>query len=70
MKRLGNSVYDLYKKQKEHMRAIDVLKLGLQMIKALEEFHKAGFIHQDIKINNFMFDYKDRCPLKNNHVRC
>lgn len=69
MKKLGVSVYDVYSTEKENMRDIDVLKLGLQMTKAVEKFHLNGYIHQDIKVNNFLFGGNDVCHTKDNAVR-
>lgn len=40
----------------DNLRQIDVLKLGVQMIKIIEKFHEQGLIHLDIKVNNLIFE--------------
>ena len=34
----------------------DVLMLGIQILQQLNNLHKSGYIHQDIKPDNFVFD--------------
>ena len=36
----------------------DVLMLGIQILQQLNNLHKTGIIHQDIKPDNFVFDKK------------
>lgn len=31
-----------------------ILQIGLQIVNRLEAIHKKGFVHRDIKANNFM----------------
>lgn len=37
-----------------------ILQIGLQIINRLEAIHKKGFVHRDIKANNFMVGRADR----------
>ena len=35
---------------------MDILKLGIEMLKTTEQFHKLGYVHRDIKPNNILID--------------
>jgi len=37
----------------------DVLMLGIQILQQLNNLHKSGVIHQDVKPDNFVFDKKE-----------
>ena len=37
----------------------DILMLGIQILQQINYLHKMGFIHQDIKPDNFVFDKKE-----------
>jgi serine/threonine protein kinase len=59
MKKLGESLYKVLDAQEDNIRLIDVLKLGLQLIKLIEKFHEQGLLHLDIKVNNMLFGKTD-----------
>ena len=59
MRKLGQSLYKVLDAQEDNIRQIDVLKLGLQLIKLIEKLHEQGVLHLDIKVNNMMFGKND-----------
>jgi tRNA A-37 threonylcarbamoyl transferase component Bud32 len=55
MKKLGVTLNKVFNSNHKNLRQIDVLKLGVNMIKLIRKFHSVGFVHKDIKCNNLMF---------------
>jgi len=55
MERLQDNLADLRKRTKTGKFSMaTTLKLGIQMIDALEGTHKLGYIHRDVKPSNFV----------------
>ena len=49
------------------MRKIDVLKIGIQMIKQVEQLHKLGYLHLDIKLDNILLGQNDSYYIQSAH---
>ena len=54
--KLGKGLSSVFYKHKKNFKKIDILKLGIQMLKSIEPFHKLGYVHTDIKPNNILID--------------
>jgi serine/threonine protein kinase len=59
MQLLGKSLDTIFEDCKKKLDIGTVMKVGIMIISHLEELHRAGFIHRDIKPNNFMFGLHD-----------
>lgn len=60
---LDHSLEDLFQARGKKFSLSTVLKIGLQIISRLETFHLKGFLHRDIKANNFMIGRGDERDL-------
>ena len=57
MELLGTSLENIFQKNDRVLKINNIYKLAIDMITVLEHFHNKGFIHRDIKPNNFLFNY-------------
>jgi serine/threonine protein kinase len=58
MELLGPSIEKKFEDNQRKISLSNLFKLGLDMIQLIQNFHKRGFIHRDIKPNNFLFNYE------------
>ena len=56
MEKLGISISEIFKINHKYLRQIDILKLGIQLIKNVQRLHQIGYVHLDLKPDNFMLD--------------
>ena len=59
MQLLGPSLEDLFNKYNRKFQLPTVYQIGLQLVTLLEKLHNCGYIHRDIKPNNFLIGRDD-----------
>lgn len=57
---LDSSLEDLFEKHDRKFSISTVFQIGIQIINRLEAIHRKGFVHRDIKANNFMIGKGDK----------
>lgn len=54
--RLGKTLSDIFMESRRRLRKADVLKIGVQLLKAIERLHSIGYLHLDIKPDNMLIE--------------
>ena len=60
MQLLGESLEDIFNKNNKLFSISTVLFLGVQILSILENIHNCGYLHRDIKPNNFLVDHNNK----------
>ena len=63
MTKLGPSVESVFKKNRKMFTNDVIASVAIDMIKCVRGVHEIGFLHKDIKLNNFVFEVEPT----NNH---
>lgn len=57
MPRLEVNLYRLFCKRKGYFTPDSIFSLGIQIVNVLEQIHAAGFVYNDLKLDNLMLEY-------------
>lgn len=65
--RLGKNLDKIFDKRKYSFTREQICSLGIQVINILEQIHSAGYVYNDLKLDNLLLDYDaDVTNIKNN----
>ena len=58
MQKLGTPLMEIFDFSSHKLMKIDVLKIGIELLKIIEKLHSFDIIHQDIKFDNILLTHK------------
>jgi len=64
MPRYGNNLENYFSSINCRLSKISVASLGLSLLDCLEKVHKAGFVFNDLKLDNIMIGFGQKLPEK------
>jgi serine/threonine protein kinase len=62
MPRLGTNLSDYFSLHNYALSKVSIYDLGIQLLKLLEQIHNAGYVYNDLKLDNILVGYKDQLP--------
>jgi len=64
MPRYGNNLENYFASVNRRLSKISVASLGLSILDCLEKVHNAGFVYNDLKLDNIMIGFGQKLPEK------
>lgn len=64
MPRFGRNLETYFESQKRALHKSSIYHLGMACLDLLEQIHAAGYIYNDLKLDNLLVDYKQHLPAK------
>lgn len=64
MPRLGQNLESFFENCKRKMNKSSAYQLGVHIINIFEQIHSAGYVYNDLKLDNIMTEYGFKLPKK------
>ena len=68
MPRLGINLEQYFEAMNNVIPELSVYSLGIKILTLLECVHQAGFVFNDLKLDNLMIGFSDKLPLGKNQL--
>ena len=68
MPRYGKNLETLFERQKNQFSLASILDVALAVLNMLEKVHAAGFVYNDLKLDNILLGYKDKVNLHGENI--
>ena len=70
MPRFGQNFESYFDYLDRKLSTVSILELGKKIIRIFEIIHRAGYIYNDLKLDNILFGIQDKLPLKYCNWNC
>lgn len=57
MPKYGLTIHELFHSRGGQLTTESIYSLGIQLVNILEQIHSAGFVFNDLKLDNLLFDF-------------
>ena len=68
--RFGTNLETYYFSQNCHLSRISIYSLGIEVISKLRIVHSAGYVYNDVKLDNIMTGFDQKLPEEFTHDNC
>lgn len=70
MPRFGRNLETYFENQNRELSKASVYHLGRSCLDLLEQIHIAGYVYNDLKLDNLLVDFKEHLPSKAGNENC